>query len=82
MEAIITHYSDAHMLAIGAVKMSDDFIYEEAAGGERFYVLTRENLNRLGEAAIETASPATHLSCDWLSELKQFIKDWSKPDGN
>lgn len=39
--------------------------------GPVFYVITREDLNRLAEAAIASANPPTHMACDWLSELKR-----------
>jgi hypothetical protein len=36
-----------------------------------FYILTKEMLNRLIEVAVAQNSPALHMSCDWLSELKR-----------
>lgn len=36
-----------------------------------FYLITREDLNRLVEAAIATANPPTHLSCDWLGGISK-----------
>jgi hypothetical protein len=40
---------------------------------EKFYVITREHLQRLSEIAVVTASPASHLSCDWLIEFRKHL---------
>jgi hypothetical protein len=43
----------------------------EGASDEVFYVMTKEMLNRLIEAAVATNNPRTHMSCDWLTELRR-----------
>jgi hypothetical protein len=39
-----------------------------------FVMITREHLQRLAEAAVFTASPRAHLSCDWLIALRKELK--------
>lgn len=34
-----------------------------------FYVITKEHLNRLVEAAVLSANPPAHMACDWLTDL-------------
>lgn len=38
-----------------------------------FYIITAAQLNALAEAAIATANPTWHLSCDWLIEFRNQL---------
>jgi len=43
--------------------------------GPEFYVITKEQLTRLAEAAIAIENPPTHMSCDWLGAFLKFKKE-------